>query len=100
VVVLSVRWVEVREWIWVSAGSRLACDIGLLILSAGDLRDKIDDRSPNLCIGNPHEGFGELDSIRRSEIVIYILRRRSLGRCVGAAPHVWSFFEEELDPHP
>jgi hypothetical protein len=41
----------------------------LLIFGVGELLDKIDDGSPKLCVWDLHERFGQLKSIRGSQIV-------------------------------
>jgi hypothetical protein len=40
-----------------------------LILRAGDLLHQIDDRTPKLCVWNPHGSFGEVEPFGRGEIV-------------------------------
>jgi hypothetical protein len=69
---------------------------GLLILGAGDRLDEIDDGSPKLCVWNLHEGFRQLEPVRRGEIVVYVLRRRCIGLCVVPYPRVRCSFKEEL----
>jgi hypothetical protein len=69
------------------------------VRTGGDLLDKIDDGTPKACVRNPHESFGELEPIRRGEIVRYELWRRSVGLCTVLSPRVRRSFEEELDRH-
>ena len=62
--------------------SEISGPLDLLILGAGDLLDKIDDRTPKLWVWNLHESFGEMEPIRRSEIVRHVLGRRRIGLCI------------------
>jgi hypothetical protein len=41
-----------------------------LIFGVGELLDKIDDGSPELCIRDLHECFGELETIRGGKVLI------------------------------
>jgi hypothetical protein len=40
-----------------------------LIFGGSKLLDKFDDRTPQLCVWNLHESFGEVERVRRGEIV-------------------------------
>jgi hypothetical protein len=71
-------WEWSAQW-WRSArdqASEISGPLDLLILGAGDLLDKINDGSSKLWVWNLHESLGEPESVRRGEIVRYILRRR------------------------
>jgi hypothetical protein len=50
-----------------------------MIFGVGNLLNEIDDGSPKLCIWDLLECFGELEAIRGSEIVCYILHIWGVG---------------------
>jgi hypothetical protein len=55
-------WAVEQDW---SAGEALQISgaLDLLILGVGDLLDKIDHGSPQLCVRDLHEGFGEVEPV-------------------------------------
>jgi hypothetical protein len=79
--------------------SEISGPLDLLILGAGDLLDKINDGSSKLGVRNLHERFGEMEPVRRGEIVHYILRRGCVGCCMVLSAQGRCSFEKELDRH-
>ena len=70
-----------------------------LIFGAGDLLDQIDDRTPEFCVWNQHEGLRQLESVRRGEIIGYVLCRRGIGLCMVMYQRAGCSFKEELYRH-
>ena len=53
--------------------SEISGPLDSLFLGVGELLDKIDDRSPKLCVWDFHECLGELEAIGGGKVVCYIL---------------------------
>jgi hypothetical protein len=83
----------------IERGRLVARDSESAILGAGDLLHQIDDRASKLWVWNLHEGFGEVEPVRRGEIVRYEFRKRSVDLRTLLAGDVRGSFEEERRGH-
>jgi hypothetical protein len=79
---------------WALLGAAGCGDSG--ILGGGDLLNKIDDGSLKLWVWNLHEGFRQLEPVRRGEIVRYVLQGR---RIMVVHSRVRCSLEEKCDRH-